>query len=259
MKEKLYFDTHVHYTDKQFNPDRKELMKELEKTFYAVVEIGCDYKSSNAAIHLSKEYDFVYATIGIHPSDVKRSKLSDIEWLKNNAATDKVVAIGEIGLDYYWDKEYEIQLKQKRAFIIQMQIARENKLPIVIHSREAAGDTMDIIKEHGKDLTGIMHCYPYSYEMAKEYVKMGYFLGIGGVLTYHNAPRLREVVEKIPLEYLVLETDCPYLSPVPNRGKRNSSLNLSYVVEKIAELKHISTEKVLEQTCINAKKIYDLK
>lgn len=259
MSEKLYIDTHVHYTDKQFDKDRKNLMNELQETFYAVVEIGCDYKSSNAAVNLSKEYDFVYSAIGIHPSDVKHARLSDMEWIKKNARTDKVVAIGEIGLDYHWDKEYEVQLKQKRAFILQMQIAKDYHLPIVVHSREAAKDTLDMIKEYASDLTGIIHCYAYSYEMAKEYVKMGYYLGIGGVVTYPNAPRLHEVVEKIPLEYLVLETDCPYLSPVPNRGKRNSSLNLSHVVEKIAELKGISTEKVLEQTCINAKKVYNLR
>lgn len=259
MKEKRYIDTHVHYTDRQFDSDRKKLMEELQRSFYAVVEIGCDLKTSESALKLSEEYDFVYCTIGIHPSDVKHSRLSDIDWIRKNASNNKVVAIGEIGLDHHWDKEYEPQLRQKRAFILQMQIAKENKLPIVIHSRDAAKDTMDIVKEHGKDLKGIMHCYPYSYEMAKDYVNMGYYLGIGGVVTYSNAPRLHEVVEKIPLEYLVLETDSPYLSPVPNRGKRNSSLNLTYVVEKIAELKKISVEEVLEQTCINAKNIYNLK
>lgn len=259
MKPKLYTDTHVHYTDRQFDKDRASLLKELEKDFYAIVEIGCDYKTSKDALNLSREYDFVYATVGIHPSDVKRSKLSDFEWLKEHAGEDKVVGIGEIGLDYHWDKEYEVQLRQKRAFIVQMQIAKDQQLPIVIHSREAAKDTLDIVKEHGRDLKGIMHCYAYSYEMAKEYVKMGYYLGIGGVVTYNNAPRLHEVVEKIPLEHLVLETDCPYLAPVPHRGKRNSSLYLDLVVDKIAELKGIDRERVLEQTCMNARTVYHLK
>lgn len=259
MNEKLYIDTHTHYCDKQFNSDRAELMKELEQKFHAIVEIGCDIKTSQDALALADKYDFVKAAIGIHPSDVKAANLSDIDWIKQNAKNKNVVAIGEIGLDYYWDKDKEIQDRQKRTFIVQMDIARQNKLPIVVHSREASKDTLDMIKEYASDLSGIIHCYSYSYETAKEYIKMGYFLGIGGVVTYENAPKLHEVVSKIPIDFLVLETDCPYLPPASKKRTRNSSLNLPEVVEQIAKLKNISVDAVLQATHTNAKKVYNIK
>ena len=166
----------------------------------------------------------------------------------------KVRAIGEIGLDYYWEEpDKEIQ---KKWFVAQLNLARRLKLPVIIHSREAAADTLEMMKEYGQDLKGIIHCYSYSVEHAREYVKMGYLLGIGGVVTFKNARKLKEVVEEIPLEALVLETDCPYLAPVPNRGKRNSSLNLPLIAEEIAAIKQISCEEVITQTRENARKLF---
>lgn len=256
--EKLYIDTHAHLTDKQFDEDRSHILTELQKSFSAVVEIGCDFKTSGSALKLAHENTLVYAALGIHPSEVKNARLSDLDFIKQNATAKKVVAIGEIGLDYYWDKDEDIKALQKRWFIMQLDIARQNNLPVVIHSREAAKDTLDIIKTYASDLNGIIHCYSYSYEQALEYTRLGYYLGIGGVVTYNNSKKLQEVVEKIPLEYLVLETDSPYLSPIPNRGKRNSSLNLPFIVEKIAELKNITSEAVLKQTYKNACKVYKI-
>ena len=169
---------------------------------------------------------------------------------------EKVVAVGEIGLDYYWDKEqHEIQ---KEWFIRQLQLARKLNMPVNIHSREAAQDTMEIMKEYAADMKAIIHCYSYSKEMAEEYVKMGYLLGIGGVVTFKNAKKLKEVVKAVPLSHIVLETDCPYLAPEPNRGKRNASSNLIYVAQTIAELKGTTTEEVIAVTEENARKFYGL-
>lgn len=171
-------------------------------------------------------------------------------------AREKMVAVGEIGLDYYWDKENRDL--QKMWFIRQLELARQLDLPVIIHSREAAADTMEIMKQHAKGLDGVIHCFSYSPEQAKEYVKMGFYLGIGGVVTFKNAKKLKEVVQEIPLEALVLETDSPYLAPVPHRGKRNNSQNLVYVAEEIAALKGVSYEEVVRQTTENAKKLYRL-
>ena len=169
---------------------------------------------------------------------------------------EKVVAVGEIGLDYYWDNEpREVQ---KKWFIRQLELARELDLPVLIHSREAAADTMEIMKEHAKGLIGVIHCYSYSKEMAQEYIKMGFYIGVGGVVTFKNAKKLKEVVENIPLTSIVLETDCPYMAPEPNRGKRNNSAYIRYVAEKIAELKGITYEEVVEQTEKNARDMYRL-
>ena len=178
-----------------------------------------------------------------------------MQHLREMCTMEKTVAVGEIGLDYYWDKEsHELQ---KEWFKKQMELAKEVDLPVIVHSREAAQDTFDLIKsEHAGTTGGVIHCFSGSKEMAKEYIKMGYYIGVGGVVTFKNARVLKEVVESIPLERILTETDCPYLAPVPNRGKRNSSLNLPYVVDMIAELKGITTEEVMEKTWENAKALY---
>ena len=169
---------------------------------------------------------------------------------------EKVVAVGEIGLDYYWDNEsHDVQ---KEWFIRQLDLARELDLPVLIHSREAAADTMEIMKEHGQGLRGVIHCYSYSKEQAKEYVKMGYYIGVGGVVTFKNSRVLKEVVKAIPLEHIVVETDCPYLAPTPHRGKRNSSVYLPLVIEEIAKLKGITAEEVENATYENAQRLYGL-
>ena len=181
-----------------------------------------------------------------------------MQWLRETAEYEKVVAIGEIGLDYYWDKEPKVQEQQRIWFRRQLELAREVNLPVIIHSREAAADTMEIMKNHAQGIPGVIHCFSYSKEQALEYVKMGYYIGVGGVVTFQNARKLKEAVTELPLNRIVIETDCPYLAPVPNRGKRNSSLNLPYVVNTIAELKGVTPEEVEKITFQNAMELYGI-
>ena len=253
----MIFDTHAHYDDEQFNEDRVELLNSMEEQGVGtIVNVSATYNSCRKVIALAKEYPFVYAAVGIHPDEVGSLNEETFVQMKELFKEDKVVAVGEIGLDYYWDNEpREVQ---KKWFIRQMELARELELPVLIHSREAAADTMEIMKEHAKGLSGVIHCYSYSKEMAQEYIKMGFYIGIGGVVTFKNAKKLKEVAENIPLTSIVLETDCPYMAPEPNRGKRNNSAYIRYVAEKIAELKGITYEEVVEQTEKNAREMYRL-
>lgn len=254
----MIFDTHAHYDDEQFDEDRDELLASMQACgVEAVTNIGASLATSQNTIELTKKYPFVYGAIGVHPNEVDELNEDGIAWLKENSALPKIVAVGEIGLDYYWDEPgREVQ---KKWFLRQLELAREVKLPVVIHSRDAAKDTLDIIKSfHAESLGGVIHCFSYTKEMAREYLNMGFYLGIGGVVTFKNAKKLKEVVEYMPMEQMVLETDCPYLSPVPNRGKRNSSLNLPYVVEEVARLKGISADEVIGITNRNAKTMYRL-
>ncbi|WP_461810313.1 TatD family hydrolase [Faecalimonas sp.] len=251
----MIFDTHAHYDDEQFNDDRDILLNHMEDNgICTIINVGASLDGCKNSIALAEKYPFIYASIGVHPDEVGNLNEETFAWLKKQCEHQKVVAVGEIGLDYYWDNEsHDLQ---KKWFIAQLNIAKEKNLPVVIHSREAAQDTLEIMKEYAKDLTGIIHCFSYSVEMAKEYVKMGFYIGIGGVVTFKNSKKLKDVVSEIPLERIVLETDCPYLSPVPNRGKRNSSLNLTYVIEEIASIKDISPEEVIRQTELNAYTVY---
>ena len=254
----MIFDTHAHYDDEAFDEDRDLLLGSLlEHGIEAVTNIGASMETSKNTLKLAEKYPHVYGAIGIHPNDTGEMRSEDLNWLKEHSSNKKVVAIGEIGLDYYWEEpDHETQ---KKWFIRQLDLAREVKLPVVIHSRDAAKDTLDLMKAHAeKNLGGVIHCFSYGKELAREYLNMGYYLGIGGVLTFKNARKLREVVEYMPMEQMVLETDCPYLAPVPNRGKRNSSLNLSYVVQEISAIKGISEEEVIEITNRNGKKLYGL-
>lgn len=254
----MIFDTHAHYDDEQFDEDRDELLASMQACgVEAVTNIGASLATSQNTIELTKKYPFVYGAIGVHPNEVDELNEDGIAWLKENSALPKIVAVGEIGLDYYWDEPgREVQ---KKWFLRQLELAREVKLPVVIHSRDAAKDTLDIMKSfHAENLGGVIHCFSYTKEMAREYLNMGFYLGIGGVVTFKNAKKLKEVVEYMPMEQMVLETDCPYLSPVPNRGKRNSSLNLPYVVEEVARLKEISVDEVIDITNRNAKTMYRL-
>lgn len=254
----LIFDTHAHYDDKAFDEDREELLEGLlEAGIGWVVNVGASIQSSAATLDLLDAHPQMYGAVGVHPSGTGELKEADMDWLKAAAAREKVVAIGEIGLDYYWDEsEREIQ---KHWFVRQLSLAREVKLPVIIHSRDAAKDTLDIMKANrAEEIGGVIHCFSYSVEMAREYLNMGFYLGIGGVLTFKNAKKLKEVAEYCPLDRIVLETDCPYLAPVPNRGKRNSSRNLPYVVEALAQLKGVTEEAVIEATTRNAKELYRL-
>ena len=253
----MIFETHAHYDDKAFDEDREELLKSLlDNGIEYVVNVGASIESTITSIELAAKYDFIYAAIGVHPSAISELSGIDIEWLKNEALHNKkIVAIGEIGLDYYWDEpERDIQ---KIWFERQLELAREVKLPVIIHSREAAKDTLDIMKAHkSEEIGGVVHCYSYSKETAKEYLDMGFYFGIGGIVTFKNAKKLKEVVEYIPLDRILLETDSPYLTPEPNRGKRNSSLNIQYIASAIAQLKGIEYDEVVRITCQNAKKMY---
>lgn len=254
----MIFDTHSHYDDRAFDEDRESLLGSLEENGIGnIVCVGADMKSSKAAMELAHSYEFAYAAVGVHPSDTAPLTETDMEWLEQASHDEKVVAIGEIGLDYHW-KEPEPEI-QKKWFHRQIELAKKVNLPIIYHSREAAKDTMDMILEtHAADCGGVIHCYSYAKEMAKEYVDMGFYIGVGGVITFKNGRRLKETVEAIPLSRIVLETDCPYLSPEPNRGKRNDSTNLIYVAREIAAIKGISEQEVIEETEKNARKLYRL-
>ncbi|MBE5920617.1 MAG: TatD family deoxyribonuclease, partial [Pseudobutyrivibrio ruminis] len=252
-------ETHAHYDDEKFDPDRVELLSHLlrENNIGKIVNVGATFKGCKESIALAEKYDDVYAAIGIHPEEIDEINDEVIEWLRQNSSNPKVVAIGEIGLDYYWVKEEEQRAKQRLWFNKQMDLAKELEMPVIIHSRDAAEDTLNTIKLYNNShVKGIVHCYSYSKEIAMEYVKMGWYIGVGGVVTFKNAKKLVETVEAIPLESIVLETDCPYMAPVPHRGERNSSIFLSHVAEKIAEIKNISVDEVENVTYQNALNIY---
>ena len=241
-----------------FGGDREELLSGLAAGgIGTVVNVGADMESTKTTIALTEKYPFIYGAAGVHPSSTAELDEEKFAELRVLAQSGKIVAIGEIGLDYYWEEpDHETQ---KKWFHRQLNLARELKLPVIIHSRDAAKDTLDIMKEeHSGEIGGVIHCFSYGKEMAAEYLKMGFYLGIGGVLTFKNAKKLLEVAEMAPLDRLVLETDCPYLAPVPNRGKRNSSLNLPYVAEKLAEIKKCTPEEIVRATEENARRLYRL-
>ena len=253
----MIFDTHAHYDDEAFDEDRDQLLSSMKDGGVGcIVNVCASAGGFGGTLELIKAYPFVYGAVGVHPDDAGIMTQDTLDEIRRLSHLKKMVAIGEIGLDYYWDKEnHDLQ---KEWFIRQLDLARKKEKPVIIHSREAAADTMEIMKEYASGLRGVIHCYSYSAEMAKEYVKMGYYIGIGGVVTFKNAKKLKETVQEIPLESIVLETDCPYLAPEPFRGKRNCSLYISYVAEKIAELKGISAEEVIRQTEENAKQLYQI-
>ena len=253
----MIFDTHAHYDDSQFEKDRDMVLASMpELGVGTIVNVSASYDSCRQAVALAEKYPFVYAAVGIHPDEVGALNEETFAEMKKLFQHKKVVAVGEIGLDYYWDNEpHDVQ---QEWFIRQVELARELDLPVLIHSREAAADTMYVMKTYAQGLRGVIHCYSYSREMAEEYVKMGFYIGIGGVVTFKNAKKLKEVAEAVPLKRIVLETDCPYMAPEPFRGRRNQSSYLRYVAEKIAELKDISTEEVIAVTEENARKLYRL-
>lgn len=253
----MIFDTHAHYDDEQFNPDREELLSSMEAGGVGtIMNVSASFESCENVLGLARQYPFVYAAIGVHPDHVGCLDEEKIQKMQELLKDEKALAVGEIGLDYYWKEEPE-EIQQK-WFIRQLQLAKDMDLPVIIHSRDAAADTLRIMKEHGRDIGGVIHCFSYSREIALEYVKMGYYIGIGGVVTFKNGRKLKEVAEAVPLSSIVLETDCPYLAPVPNRGKRNHSLNLIYVAEEIARIKGISASDVIEETEKNARNLYRL-
>lgn len=250
------FDTHAHYDDAAFDEDRKELLGELpEQGVARVVNVGSSLAACRTTIALIEEYDYIYGAIGVHPGDTAQLNEEAFRWLKEQCAHPKCVAVGEIGLDYYWEEpEHELQ---KKWFARQLGLAKELSLPVVIHSRDAAKDTIDIMTaEKAGEIGGVIHCYSYTKETARTFLEMGFYFGIGGVLTFKNAKKLKEAVEYLPLDRIVLETDCPYLAPEPNRGKRNSSFNLHYVAAALAQIKGLPQEEVLQAVWDNSLKLY---
>lgn len=252
----MIFESHAHYDDEAFDSDRSELLSQCQNQgIEYIVNVSASLGSVKSTLALAEEYPFIYAAVGIHPDEVGELNEENFAWLKEQCRHPKAVALGEIGLDYYWDKENHET--QKYWFRRQMDLAKELELPIIVHSREACADTLEEIKKaHTPKLKGVIHCFSYAPETAREYLEMGYYIGVGGVVTFKNAKKLKEVVKMLPPERILLETDCPYLAPVPNRGKRNSSLNLPYVAEAVAELKGMEMEEVIRITNENARKLY---
>ena len=250
------FDTHAHYNDGRFDSDRDELLVSLEdKGVSAVINCGVDIESSYECLNLSERFPFLFTAAGYHPENIPEDGFFDESALTELLQKDRIVAVGEIGLDYYWDNSRkEIQ---KVFFEKQLSLAEKLNMPVIIHSRDASKDTLDIVKRH--KVSGVMHCFSGSVETAKEYLKLGFYLGFGGAVTFKKSKTAREVVSITPLDRILLETDCPYMAPEPMRGKRNDSSLIIYVAEKIAEIKNVSTNEVLEKTQKNAKSLFGLK
>lgn len=264
-KEGLYmiFDSHAHYDDSRFDEDREELLSSLyEHGIKKVINVCSDPASIGDVLEYVKKYRGIeeykgfpvfYGAVGIHPSETEKLEEKDFDYLKTAASHDGIVAVGEIGLDYYYD-EPEAKV-QKKWFRLQLELAEELELPVIIHSRNACQDTLEILRER-KDVTGVIHCFSYTKETAEEYLKMGYYIGVGGVVTFKNAKKLKEAVEVIPMDRILLETDCPYLTPEPHRGTRNSSLMIPYIIEEIARIKRLEPAQVEETAWENTHRLF---
>ena len=255
----MLFDTHVHLNAEQFNDDLQEVIdRAIAEGVTNMVVVGFDELTIKKAIELAEEYDFIHASVGWHPVDAIDMTPEHLDWLKELASHPKVVALGEMGLDYYWDKSpKEIQ---KEVFRKQIRLAREVKLPIIIHNRDATADIVEILKEENAgEVGGIMHCYSGSVETALECIDMNFYISLGGPVTFKNAKKPKEVAESIPLDRLLVETDCPYLTPHPYRGKRNEPAYVKLIAEEIAGLKGLSFEEIAEATTQNAKKLFGIK
>ena len=253
----MIFDTHAHYDSNGFNADREEVLSSLPVAGVGLVlNPGCDVESSRMAVELAEKFPHVYAAVGIHPGDCDGCTDADIDAIRALAAHEKVAAIGEIGLDYYW-KDNAPREFQMEIFRCQLALAEDLGLPVIVHDREAHGDTLAVVKEF-PNVRGVFHCFSGSPEMAEELVKMGWYLGFDGPITYKNARRSPEVVAVTPLDRIVVETDAPYLTPEPFRGKRNDSTKLCYVVEKLAEWKGITPEEMESITMQNGLRLFGL-
>lgn len=251
------FDSHAHYNDEKFEEDREEVLKEIYKSGVTkLVNAGYSLESSKTAIEIAKAHDFIYATVGISPNDIENFKNEDLDNIIKLASNKKVVAIGEIGLDYYWNKENKNL--QKEVFISQIKIANELNLPIVIHTREAIYDTLEILKNNSCNRKGIFHCCPFNVDLVREGLKLGFYISFAGPTTFKNSKNAAEIINMVPLDKMLIETDSPYLSPEPLRGKRNDSRNVKYIAQKIADVKEISIEEVAKRTYDNAKKILNI-
>ena len=252
----MYFDTHAHYDDEAFDPDRDELLSSLPEAGVAlVIDPGCDVKSSEKALALAARFPHVYAAVGIHPEELGTMQAGDLEKIEELCRKERCVAVGEIGLDYYWDDTRKEE--QKALFVEQLELALSHDLPVIIHDREAHGDCLEIVRRY-PHARGVFHCYSGSKDMAEELLRRGWYLGFDGPITYKNARRAIEVLEICPLDRLLIETDSPYLSPVPRRGRRNDSRNLQYVAEKIAEIKGLTPEEVAAAAMENGRRLFNI-
>ena len=250
-------DTHAHINVEHFAEDRDAVVERAAQAGLShIVNMGDSMESSQSSVALTKIYPMVYTGVGIHPEEAHPMTQADEDQLAGWGALPKVVAIGEIGLDYYWEKDGDKRQLQRELFIRQLDLARQLHLPVCVHNREAHGDTMEILRKEGKGIVGVMHCFSGSLEIAQELVKMGWFIGVDGPLTFKNAAKLPEIVQKLPLERIVVETDCPYMAPVPMRGKRNEPAFVYHVAAKLAQLRGESLEKVARQTTANALELY---
>ena len=251
----MLFDTHAHYDDERFDGDREALLASMpEKNVGLIVNPGCDISSSRTAVALAESFDFVYAAVGIHPENCADFVPEQIDTLRQMAKAPKVVAIGEIGLDYYWAENPPKELQQE-VLRRQLRLAEELGLPVIIHDRDAHGDTLDIVREFPR-VRGVFHCFAGSAEMARELIKMGWMLSFNGAVTFKNAKKAPEVIAAVPLEKLMIETDAPYLTPVPHRGERNDSSYVRFVAEKIAQIKGLTPEEVEKATWENGRRFF---
>ena len=253
----IFIDTHAHLCDEKFDEDRVEVIARAAEAGVAqIISMGDTMAASAQVVADAEQYPALYAAVGVHPesacvlTDAERAQL--LAWANH----PKVVAIGEIGLDYYWEKDPQVRAVQREMFVTQLDIARAAGLPVCIHDREAHGDTLAILRTEGQGVTGVLHCYSGSLEMARALWKMGYYIGIDGPLTFKNAAKLPDIVREAPRERLLIETDSPYLAPVPRRGKRNEPAYVAFVAAKIAELREESVEEVAAYTTENARRLY---
>mgnify|MGYP000319077900 CR=1 FL=1 len=252
----MIFDTHAHYDSGAFNADRFDILASMpEKNVGLIVDPGCDLESSRAAIALAEKYDFVYAAVGWHPEDMDKLTDEGFDEMIKLMHHPKCVAVGEIGLDYYWDAEHKDE--QKALFIRQIELALELDKPVIVHDREAHGDSFDIVSRY-PELRGVFHCYSGSAEIAQELLKLGWDLGFDGPLTYKNAKKTVEVARIVPLDRVLLETDSPYMSPVPVRGTRNDSRNVFHIAAKFAELRGMEVDEVIALTGENGKRLFGI-
>lgn len=253
----MLFDTHAHFDDEQFDADRDEVLKSLKSYGVGnIVNIGSSMKTSRTSVALAEKYDFVYATVGVHPSETGELCETDIDELKRLAANPKVRAIGEIGLDYHYPDDVEPSI-QKKWFVRQLELAKELNMPVVIHARESKGECLEILKEH-KISNGVVHCFSGSAETAREILKLGMMISFTGVLTFKNAKKAIAACAAVPLDRLMIETDCPYMSPEPHRGRRNFSGYVEFVARKMAEIKGVSYDELVNITERNAKRFYGI-
>ena len=258
-----FFDSHSHYNDEKFNEDREQLIQETYNDgITKFICAGYNIQSSIQSLEISKKYEFIYSICGISPNDIPQCEqelwksIEEISKIIKQNNDKKLVAVGEIGLDYYWNKENK-EL-QRQAFIKQIELANELELPIVIHSRDAFVDTIEVLREHTVNKKGIFHCCQLNQEMIRQALELGYYISFAGPITFKNAKNAEECVNIVPIDRILIETDSPYLSPEPNRGKRNDSRNVKYVAQKIADIKEISLEEVAKITYENAMKIFEI-